>query len=52
MKIWLSTDNGDTWTDEGNASLNGADPSLVKQADGTYVMYRKTFVPGSQQPPQ
>jgi hypothetical protein len=48
MVAWLSQDNGETWTQEGNTGVPGADPSLVHEADGSYTMYFKTFEPGGE----
>lgn len=47
MIVYASDDGGATFTAEHTTTVGGADPSLIEDPQGGWIMYRKTFAPGS-----
>lgn len=43
LKVKVSSDRGKTWTDETTVMGLGPDPSMLRNTDGSWTMYYKTF---------
>ena len=51
LTVWRSDDDGQSWTEEGQQFMPGADPSLIQTGDQEWTLFNKTFEPQGSGPP-